>query len=127
MGILIVFTILGVRYQSESIKHHIGNWENYKDVCWICEGWRPLAFTWTPGESGSSDQEPIYVHVSFEGYKGVYLNAKKEFKNVRMVPPTKFDFFFVADETPCAAEDQKKDSPQNPFIKVSHFRFNNKP
>jgi len=110
--------INSVKYQHESIKHHIGNWENYKDVCWICEGWRPLAFNWTPGESGTSDQDPIYVHISFEGYRGVFLNSKKEFTNVRMVPPTKFDFFFVADETPCCAEDQKKDKPQNPFIKT---------
>jgi len=75
-----------------------------------------MELIWKPDESGQGDRDPIYVHLSFEGYKGVFLNSKNEFKVVRMVPPTHFEYFFTVDDLPTIAADNKSCKPQSSSI-----------
>ena len=121
----VIKIFLGINFHSDSLKHHIGNWGEYRDVCWICEGWRPMEMLWTPEESGQGDRDPIYVHLSFEGYKGVFLNSKNEFKNVRMVPPTKFEYFFTVDDLPTYALNQKNCKSQSSSLNVISYLYQN--
>jgi len=97
----------GSKVQPESIKRHQNLSEEFQDVCWICEGWRPIEVKWTPGSSGSWDQDPTYVHFSYEGYKGRYLPKDKEFKTCRMAPPIAVNYLFSVDEYQIHAEDQE--------------------
>ena len=97
----------GSKVQPESIKRHQNLSEEFQDVCWICEGWRPIEVKWTPGSSGSWDQDPTYVHFSYEGYKGRYLPKDKEFRTCRMAPPIAVNYLFSVDEYQIHAEDQE--------------------
>jgi len=112
-GRIIQPPIDSAKYQSESLKHHIGNFSEYKDVCWICEGWRPMNFAWEAASGPSVEQDPLYVHLSFEGYKSVFLALKNDFRNTRMVPPVKFDYFFSLEGEANYAMDQPAGKPDN--------------
>lgn len=65
------------------------------DSCWICEGWQEVKFTWTPGKSGGMDSDPIFIHLSFEGYRPVLMTKLQgEYYLYRMCPPNSVVYYF---------------------------------
>lgn len=103
----------------DSVKRYIGNFYEFKDCCWICEGWKPHTFGWS--ESDSAKEEPIYVHLSYEGYKSRYLPKSNGFKGTRMVPPSPFTYFFTIENFQVVDQDQPNDEPRDPTIHVRPF------
>ena len=88
------------------MKHHLGNNGEYKDVCWVCEGWRAGEIGWGVESGIGGDEDPVYAHLSHEGYKSLFLPSKNEFKSIRMVPPNAFQYFFSIDGNQIHAVDQ---------------------
>lgn len=89
----------------DNLKRYHQQSTEFKDACWICEGWRPMEIKWNPGVSGEGNQDPVYAHFSYEGYKGRYLPKKDGFKTVRMVPPVPFSYLFNVDGSIICAND----------------------
>jgi hypothetical protein len=66
-----------------------------KTNCWICEKWVEVTFEWTPGRSGSANEEPIFIHLECDGFQPEYLPKQGSvFKITRAVPPGPLQFFF---------------------------------
>lgn len=82
-----------------------------------------MEITWEPGQCGLGETEPVYAHLSFEGYKGVYLPKRTGFKNVRMVPPTKFDYFYHLEDMPAHIDSLPADKATFPLVKVIRFVY----
>lgn len=70
---------------------------NQLDTCWICEGWQETRFEWNPQRSGQMYNEPIFIHIDFEGFKPLLLtHLNNEFFLVKMCPPnTEVRYFFT--------------------------------
>ena len=66
------------------------------DSCWISEGWRPVRFTWTPGESGEANHDPIYLHLLHDGCQAIWLPSILEYSLEVMCPPGTVAYFFTA-------------------------------
>jgi len=80
--------------------------EKMKNVCWICQGWHEIDFIWVPGKSGDAEQEPIFLHLDYEGYDGIFLGKAKPdgtFRSSRMVPPGDLVYFYTANEIQCSS------------------------
>ena len=75
------------------------------DNCWICERWREVEFTWSPGLSGSEDSEPIYLHLNFEYYQPFLMDKQEDgcFREYRMCPPGDIFYFFSPNCVPKVA------------------------
>ena len=66
------------------------------DICWICEGWTELKFSWTPEESGSINSEPIFLHLDFDSFRPMIMTKVDGIFTInRMCPPArKIEYFF---------------------------------
>jgi len=64
--------INGVNPVKESIKKYVDNWGEFKNCCWICEGWRATTFSWNE-ESGPIHDDPIFLHLSYDGMRNRFL------------------------------------------------------
>ncbi|CAD8122767.1 unnamed protein product [Paramecium sonneborni] len=68
-----------------------------KDSCWICEGWEEVKFTWSPGKSGGMNNDPIFLHVNFDGYRPVLMSPYQgEYHLYRMCPPNQKILYFFS-------------------------------
>jgi len=101
----------------DCVKRYAGNFWEFKDVCWICEGWSPHSFQWNENEGPK--EEPIYVHLSFEAYKAKYLPKKDNFQITRMIPPAPFTYFFTIEGFQMIDQNQPSEEPADPIIHVS--------
>lgn len=109
-------SINGVKVLPETLKRYHNYVGEFKNVCWICEGWRPVEFKWKPGASGKTDKDPIHCHLSYETFKGRYLPKTKDFTLPRMVPPVGFGYIYTLDDKqPTCADNQ----PSKPFVGTS--------
>ncbi len=104
--------------QPDNLKRHSGNLWELKDICWICEGWTPINIGWNPGESGEPDEDPIFIHFSFEDNVGRFIPKEANFKMKRMAPPLRFNYFFTIEGNQLAASDQPREEPRIPMITV---------
>jgi len=63
-----------------------------RDQCWICDHWREVKFTWSPGISSPDACEadsPIFVCPEYNEYNPIYLgtqNSKSNFDISLMAP-----------------------------------------
>ncbi len=122
-----IHDIDGIKIQSENIKRYHNYTHDFKDVCWICEGWSEMTLGWNPGKSGIAENDPIFLHLSYEYNKGRFISKANQFKSTRMVPPVQFNYFFSIDGFQFAAEDQYQDEPRDPHIAVKYLSlFNNR-
>ena len=108
----------GVSRVSEAVKKHIESNGEFRDVCWICEGWRPFNFKWNSA-SGPIMSDPTFIHLSYEGYKDRYLAKAKNFSNERMIPPISFTYFFTVESCQVCAQDQERHPPKDPIVHVT--------
>ena len=71
--------------------------EQFKNVCWICEGWYEQEFKLSvPAESSP----PVWIHFDFEKYEPRLISIKeREIRYVTMVPPKKYKYFFTVDRS----------------------------
>ncbi|CAD8120300.1 unnamed protein product [Paramecium sonneborni] len=71
--------------------------DKQRDSCWICEGWEEVKFTWSPGKSGGMNNDPIFLHVNFDGYRPVLMNPHQgEYHLYRMCPPNQRVLYFFS-------------------------------
>lgn len=108
---------IGVSRVSEAVKKHVESNGEFRDVCWICEGWRPHTFKWTK-DSGPVMSEPIFLHLSYEGFKDRYLARAKGYNTERMIPPIGFNYFFSVENCQVCAQDQNRHPPKDPIVHV---------
>ncbi|CAD8208269.1 unnamed protein product [Paramecium pentaurelia] len=72
-------------------------YEKNRDSCWICEGWEEVKFTWSPGKSGGMNNDPIFLHVNFDGYRPVLMSPHQgEYHLYRMCPPNQKILYFFS-------------------------------
>lgn len=112
---LTTYRFVGAHSLPKSIKRRRHNLGELKDVCWICEGWRPFEVRWNPESSGTGEQDPIHIHFSYEGNKPRFLPKNKNFKMIRMAPTTEFTYLFSVDDFQTYAFDQ----PSKPFKEMN--------
>lgn len=70
--------------------------------CWICEGWTQVEFKLDlkrvdNPELDLNDDDPVFIHFSFEDYQPDILVKKQEgsvYSVTRMIPPVGIDYFF---------------------------------
>ena len=87
-----------------------------RDGCWLSEGWTPKTFQWTPEESGTDDEDPIYLHLVHEGGSAIWLPKQNGFKIELMCPPTCIEYFFTVKGEQVVADNQ----PQE-HSKLTHY------
>jgi len=73
------------------------------DNCWICHGWMEIRFEISSESSDLFTGEPAFLHLDFEDYQPIYMDADPEDKSkfflYRMCPPNRKISFFFSD--PC--------------------------
>ena len=112
--------MIGCKVLPETLKRYHNYIGEFKNVCWICEGWRPVEFKWKPGASGKANKDPIHCHLSYETYKGRFLPKADNFTLARMVPPVGFGYIYTLDDRqPTCADNQPSKQFVGTGIKVS--------
>ncbi|KAM3145071.1 hypothetical protein pb186bvf_002746 [Paramecium bursaria] len=58
------------------------------DICWICQGWVEMKFTYHPGRSGQLEKAPIFIHFDFEHFRPTLMEQIDEYFQIfKMCPP----------------------------------------
>jgi Ca2+-binding EF-hand superfamily protein len=53
-------------------EHPLGHVAMCSECCWICDRWRPIQITWTPGKSGllhNKDIDSVYAYLSIDSFR----------------------------------------------------------
>ncbi|KAM3131808.1 hypothetical protein pb186bvf_016058 [Paramecium bursaria] len=66
------------------------------DICWICQGWIEIKYTYTIQKSGKIESYPIFIHFEFEDYRPTLMEDQEGYFQVyKMCPPnTLIRYFF---------------------------------
>jgi Ran GTPase-activating protein (RanGAP) involved in mRNA processing and transport len=115
----ITHSIHGVQANHEFKKHKISVSGEYKECCWICEGWKETEFLWTPNDSGMAAADPIFLHLYHEGYSSVFMPLEDGFKVGRMCPPEHVSYFYTTENVHVTADNQPTYTPKDPDIKFT--------
>ncbi|CAD8105716.1 unnamed protein product [Paramecium sonneborni] len=86
---------------------HSSHFEKLKDVCWICDEWQMSTFEWIPNQSGACSDEPIFIHLDYEGFEPIFLgkpDSNGNFKTHRMIPTGDIEYFYTANSIQIASQ-----------------------
>lgn len=109
---------LGKYPNVELIKRYDGSYGEVQDGLWLSEGWSPIEFEWTPGESGDGDEDPIYLHLVHEGANAIWLSKSSGYKIELMCPPCKIQYFFTVQGEQVVAQNQAQEPAKDSNIEV---------
>ncbi|KAM3145067.1 hypothetical protein pb186bvf_002742 [Paramecium bursaria] len=67
-----------------------------KDICWICQGWVEIKFTYHPKRSGQLESFPIFIHFQFEDFRPTLMEQYDDYSEIhKMCPPNQqIRYFF---------------------------------
>lgn len=120
---LFLMKYIGKYPNHESVKKYERLDSQVMDGCWLSEGWAPVTFQWTPGESGEFEDDPIYLHLVFEGLHSIWLPKSSNFQIQIMCPPIEIQYFFSIRGEQVVARDQPQRPVQNAIFKVNFLKI----
>lgn len=87
------------------IMHRTKGLKKKNKNCWICQKWNEIEFKWRNGKSGPYGEEPIMVHLDFEGFEGCELREQNDsyYRLARMCPPGPIHFYFTLKGNYCTS------------------------
>lgn len=68
-------------------KNYYCDEKDYRDCCWICEGWREVKIEWDSLNQKQYDLDKEYEDTKLYNYKTHYLR--------KVIPPEQLNFFFA--------------------------------